>query len=155
MSCIVIVSPSIPCTSVTATIFRGPPVSRCTCTTTSIADENCCRTAFSGSSKPAIITIVSTRCTASRVLLACTVVIEPSCPVFIACSMSSVSAPRHSPTTIRSGRIRKLLISKSRIVIRPLPSMFGGRDSRRTTCGWRNCSSAASSIVTIRSVVGM
>ncbi len=113
------------------------------------------RIALTGSSKPAIMTIVSTRCTASRVLLACIVVIEPSWPVFMAWSMSSVSGPRHSPTTIRSGRIRRLLISSSRMLMRPLPSMLGGRDSSRTTCGWRSCSSAASSIVTIRSSVGM
>ena len=37
----------------------------------------------------------------------------------------------------------------------PLPSMFGGRDSSVTTCSWRSCSSAASSIVTIRSSFGM
>ena len=33
--------------------------------------------------------------------------------------------------------------------------MFGGRDSRVTTCSWRSWSSAASSIVTIRSSFGM
>ena len=37
----------------------------------------------------------------------------------------------------------------------PLPSMFGGRDSSRTTCGCCSFSSAASSIVTIRSSSGM
>ena len=103
-----------------------------------MAEANCWRMALTGSSKPAIITIVSTRCIASRVLLAWTVVIEPSWPVFMAWSMSSVSAPRHSPTTMRSGRIRRALISRSRMVIWPLPSMLAGRVSRRTTCGWRS-----------------
>ena len=52
----------------------------------------CCRMAFSGRSKPAIVIIVSIRAMASRGVLACSVVIEPSWPVFMACSMSSVSA---------------------------------------------------------------
>ena len=46
-----------------------------------------------------------------RGLLACPVVMEPSCPVFIACNMSSASPPRTSPTTILSGRIRRALIT--------------------------------------------
>ena len=54
------------------------------------------------------------------------VVSEPSWPVFIAWSMSSASPPRHSPTTIRSGRMRRALITRSRMVTSPLPSMFGG-----------------------------
>ena len=37
----------------------------------------------------------------------------------------------------------------------PLPSMFGGRDSSVTTCSWRSWSSAASSMVTMRSSFGM
>ncbi len=83
------------------------------------------------------------------------VVSEPSWPVFIAWSMSSVSAPRTSPTMIRSGRMRRALRTRSRIVISPLPSMFGGRVSSRTTCSCWSWSSAASSIVTIRSSPGM
>ena len=47
--------------------------------------------AFTGSSMPAISTIVSSRASASRGVLACSVVSEPSWPVFIAWSMSSVS----------------------------------------------------------------
>ena len=39
-------------------------------------------------------------------LLACTVPAPPSCPVLSAASRSTTSAPRTSPTTIRSGRIR-------------------------------------------------
>ena len=45
--------------------------------------------AFSGSSKPAIMIMVSSRARASRGVLAWSVVIEPSWPVFMACSMSS------------------------------------------------------------------
>ncbi len=41
------------------------------------------------------------------------------------------------------------------MVIAPLPSMFGGRDSSRTTWSCWSCSSTASSMVTIRSPSGM
>ena len=64
----------------------------------------------------AMSTIVSNREMASRGELAWTVVSEPSWPVFIACSMSSVSPPRTSPTIIRSGRIRSELRTRSRMV---------------------------------------
>ena len=74
---------------------------------------------------PAISTIVSRRESMSRGVLAWPVVSEPSWPVFIAWSMSSASPPRHSPTTMRSGRMRRQLITRSRMVIAPLPSMFG------------------------------
>ena len=36
----------------------------------------------------------------------------PSWPVFIACSMSSASSPRTSPTMMRSGRMRSALIDE-------------------------------------------
>ena len=42
-------------------------------------------------------------------------VIEPSWPVFMACSMSSAAPSRTSPTMIRSGRIRSALRTRSRI----------------------------------------
>src|SRR6266404_2783609 len=73
----------------------------------------------------------------------------------MACSMSSASAPRTSPTTMRSGRIRKLLRNSSRCGTSPFPSMLGGRVSSLTMCGCCNCSSAESSMVTMRSVAGM
>ena len=91
----------------------------------------------------------------SRGVLAWPVDIDPSWPVFIAWSMSSASAPRHSPTMIRSGRMRSELRTSSRIGTAPLPSMLAGRDSSVTTCSWRSCSSAASSTVTMRSSFGM
>ena len=121
----------------------------------STAEATCSRMARSGRSTPAIRTIVSSRDSMSRGLLAWPVDIEPSWPVFMAWSMSSASPERHSPTMIRSGRMRRALRTSSRIGIAPLPSMFGGRDSRVTTCSWRSWSSAASSIVTIRSSFGM
>ena len=79
-----------------------------------------------GRSKPAISVSVSMRASVSRGLFECTVVIEPSWPVFIAWSMSRASPPRHSPTTMRSGRMRRLFFTRSRIAISPAPSMFGG-----------------------------
>ena len=63
----------------------------------------------------------------SRGVLEWMVVIEPSWPVFIACSMSSVSSPRTSPRTIRSGRIRSALITSSRCLTAPF-----ALDVRRT-----------------------
>ncbi len=52
---------------------------------------------------------------------------------------------------IRSGRMRRLLRTRSRIVTSPLPSTLAGRASSEITCGCWSWSSAASSIVTIRS----
>ena len=67
-------------------------------------------------------------------LLAWPVESEPSWPVVIAWSMSSASPARHSPTMIRSGRMWSALRSRSRMVISPWPSRFGGRASSVTTC---------------------
>ena len=93
----------------------------------------------------------SMRVSASRVVLAWMVDMLPSWPVFIACSMSNASAPRTSPMMMRSGRMRRALRTRSRWVTSPRPSRLGGRVSSRTTCGCCNCSSAASSTVTMRS----
>ena len=92
---------------------------------------------------------------ASRGVLAWTVVIEPSWPVFIAWIMSSVSAPRHSPMIMRSGRMRRAFLTRSVAVTAPRPSMFGGLVSRRTTWSCWSCNSAASSIVMMRCSSGM
>ena len=94
-------------------------------TITSSALEICSRIAWSGISSPDISTSVSSRLSASRGEFAWIVVSEPSWPVFIAWSMSSVSAPRTSPTTMRSGRMRSALRTSSRIRTSPSPSMFG------------------------------
>jgi len=45
--------------------------------------------------------------------LECTVVMEPSWPVFIACSMSSASPERTSQMRIRSGRRRSAFLTRS------------------------------------------
>ena len=125
------------------------------CTIRSSALATCSRIAVTGSSMPAISTIVSIRESVSRGLFEWIVVSEPSWPVFIAWSMSSASAPRASPTMMRSGRIRSELRTRSRILISPVPSMFGGRDSSEHTCSCQSLSSFASSIVTMRSSFGM
>ena len=90
-----------------------------------MAEAICSRMARTGSSKPAISTIVSSRLMASRAVLACTVVIEPSWPVFMAWSMSSASAARHSPTMMRSGRMRRRVLDE--VADRDLPGALGGR----------------------------
>ena len=119
-----------------------------------MASATCSRTAACGSPTSAIRANVSTRRSASSGEPAWTVESDPSWPVVIAASMSSASAPRTSPTTIRSGRIRSAFRTSARIVTSPRPSRLGGRASSRTTCGcWRR-SSAASSIVTMRSPAG-
>src|SRR5213595_1127923 len=69
--------------------------------------------------------------------------------------MSSASPPRHSPTMIRSGRMRRQLLTSSRMGTAPLPSTLGGRDSSWIQCGCCSCSSAASSQVMRRSFSGM
>ena len=118
-------SPSIPTTSVMWVIRRLPSLSRVWWMIRSMAAAICSRMARTGSSMPAISTIVSIRASESRGELACTVVIEPSWPVFIACSMSSAAPSRTSPMTMRSGRIRSELRTRSRTVTCPRPSMFG------------------------------
>ena len=108
-----------------------------------------------GRSKPAISTRVSRRASVSRGLLAWTVVSEPSWPVFMAWSMSRASPERHSPTTMRSGRMRRQFLTRSRMVTSPRPSMLGGRASSESTWSWWSWSSLASSTVTMRSSEGM
>ena len=148
-------SPSMPVISEILMILRTPPLRRATWTTICMAEAIWRRMIQIGRSKPAMPTIISSRLTASRVSLAWIVVMLPSWPVFIAWSMSSVSEPRHSPMMIRSGRIRRALRTRSRVVTSPVPSMLAGRVSIRTTCGCWSRSSAASSIVATRSSSGM
>ena len=102
-----------------------------------------------------MVTIDSSRESASGGELACSVPIDPSWPVFIACSRSNASGPRTSPTMIRSGRMRRQFLTRSRMVISPSPSRFGGRVSNETTWGCCSCNSAVSSQVMIRSALSM
>ena len=133
---------------------RRPPGRRLMCTIRSSAEASCRWIDATGRSA-AISTSTSSRSITSRALLAWTVVIEPSWPVFMAWIMSSASAPRHSPTMIRSGRMRRAFFTRSRIVYSPAPSTFGGLVSSVTTCSWCSRSSVVSSMVTIRSLNGM
>ena len=75
--------------------------------------------------------------------------------MFSACNMSSASPPRTSPTTTRSGRIRSAARTSARTLTSPAPSAFAGRASSRTTCGCASRSSAVSSMVTMRSPLGI
>ncbi len=78
----------------------------------------------------------------------------PSWPVFRAPRSSRTSAPRHSPTTNRSGRIRSASRTSRSSPIAPVPSADACRASSPTTCGCSIRSSAVSSTVTIRSSWG-
>ena len=98
-----------------------------------------------------MVTMFSSRVRASRGRLECSVPIEPSWPVFMACRRSIASGPRTSPRMMRSGRMRSAFFTRSRMLTSPLPSRLGGRVSSRTTCGCCMRSSAASSMVTTRS----
>ena len=88
-------------------------------------------------------------------MLACTVLMDPSTPVFIACSMSRASAPRHSPTMMRSGRMRRAVRSRMRWLMPPSLFRFGGRVSNLMTWRCWSCNSAVSSMVMMRSSSGM
>src|SRR5207253_3119506 len=134
---------------------RIPPRRRDCWTIRWIADPMVSRMAREGRSWPAWRTSVSRRTRASFGLLAWSVDIDPSWPVFMAWSMSRASPPRHSPTMMRSGRIRRQLLTSSRIGTAPLPSTLGGRDSSWIQCGCCSWSSAASSHVISRSFPGM
>ena len=59
--------------------------------------------------------------------------------------MSRTSAPRTSPTTSRSGRIRKALRTRVVSGTSPTPSTFACRADSCTTCGWATASSRESS----------
>ena len=78
----------------------------------------------------------------------------PSWPVLSAASRSTTSAPRTSPTTIRSGRIRSACLTRSRTVTSPTPSTLAHRATSLTRCGCAGASSAASSTQTMRSSAG-
>src|SRR5438132_1187206 len=155
MSCRVMTSPSMPCTSVTCVTRRVPSRRRVRCTIRSSAEAICSGMARMGKSKPDMSVIVSMRLSVARGLLEWMVVMDPSWPVFMAWSMSSASPLRHSPTTIRSGRMRSEFFTRSRMVTSPRPSMLGGRDSSASTWSWWSWSSLASSMVTMRSSSGM
>jgi hypothetical protein len=95
-------------TSVMLVTRRVPSLKRAACTIRSTARGDLLADGVTNCMlELASVTITSRREITSRGELAWIVVIEPSWPVFIACSMSSASSPRHSPTTMRSGRMRR------------------------------------------------
>ena len=79
----------------------------------------------------------------------------PGSPEFKAISMSRLSASRTSPTTSRSGRMRRASLTSRRSGISPSPSRFGCRHCSPTTSRSGNCSSKISSTVMTRSRVPM
>ncbi len=93
----------------------------------------------------------SKRVTTSTLLFAWIVPQPPSWPVLSAESISRTSAPRTSPTTRRSGRIRRLCRTRATMSTCPLPSTLAGRVCSRTVCGCTTASSRTSSTTTIRS----
>ncbi len=103
MSCVVMTSPSIPSTSVMWVMRREPSRRRVAWMITSIDPQIISRSVFEGRVNPPMEIIDSIRDRHSRGLLACSVPIEPSWPVFMACRRSNASGPRTSPTMIRSG----------------------------------------------------
>lgn len=148
---------SRPCETSRATsvTLREPSAKRVSWTTTSTAELIWSLRASKGMRTSDIEPRVCSRIRASSAELAWTVAREPSWPVDMAWSMSRVSPPRTSPTMMRSGRIRRELRTRSRMVIWPLPSMLGGLDSRRMTCSCWSWSSAESSMVMMRSRGGI
>ena len=132
-------------------ILREPSERRAVWMMRWMAETICSRMDRTGSSMLLIKTSESSRVITSCGELAWRVVSDPSWPVFIAWSMSSVSSPRHSPMMIRSGRMRSALWKSCRMVTAPRPSMLGGRASSGIQWAWSSCSSAASSMVMIRS----
>ena len=106
---------SMPVISARATMRLTPSLCRTNWMTTSKDELIIWRMAFSWMVTPEREIMVSRRRSASRAALAWTVVMEPSCPVFMAWSMSMTSAPRTSPTMTRSGLIRKQFFTNSRL----------------------------------------
>ena len=84
---------------------RRPSGARATWTTASRAEASWLCAASRGS--PAAAASASIRAGTSPAELACSVPQPPACPVLSAASRSTTSAPRTSPTTSRSGRIRR------------------------------------------------
>ena len=96
------------------------------------------------------------RASASRGEFACTVESEPSWPVFIAWSMSSASAPRHladdDPVGAHAQRVADEVADRD---LRPRPRCSAGAPRAGARAAGASWSSAASSIVTIRSLFGI
>src|ERR1043165_8422646 len=95
-------SPSVPITSVMRVMRREPSRMRSAWMMTSMEPTIISRMVLVGSWKPPMVIMDSRRDMASRGELACSVPMEPSWPVFMACNRSKASGPRTSPTMMRS-----------------------------------------------------
>ncbi len=139
-----------PVVATISTTRRRPPRSSSACATTSIADATVGTTNPESMLRPASSGRVDSFASASRAWLAW---IEhmPGSPEFSAISRSSDSASRTSPTTRRSGRIRRASLISRRRVISPVPSRLGWRHCIATQSGLEADSSKVSSTVTTRS----
>ena len=93
------------------------------------------RIVFEGSEKPPIVIIDSRRDRASRGELACSVPIEPSWPVFIACREIERLGSAHLADDDALGAHAQAVLDEVAHGHRTRPSRLGGRVSRRTTCG--------------------
>ena len=96
--------------------------------TTSSDWEKTLRTMRSVTFSPAMSAAFTNASSASAALFAWTVQRKPH-PALTARLSSNASAPRTSPTTIRSGRIARTNFTRSRRLISPVPSSAGGRTS--------------------------
>ena len=114
MSCIVITWPSMPVTSLMCVTLREPSDMRADLDDDVDGGGDLLADGARRQVQAAIRIMFSIRARASRGVLAWTVLIEPSWPVFMACIMSKASEPRTSPTMMRSGRIRRELRTRSR-----------------------------------------
>ena len=148
-------SDSMPATSVMAVIRREPSFMRACWMTRSTAPATCSRMARTGRSTPAISTMVSRRDRLSRGVFAWTVVIEPSWPVFMAWSMSRAAPSRTLADDDAVGPHTQRVLDELADGDRAPALDVGGRDSRRRTWSWCSWSSAASSMVMMRSSSGM
>ena len=149
-------SPSMRWTSVIEVTRRAPSCSRSMWMIRSSAEATCWRIARTGRSKPAIRTMVSTRASASRArvgvdrrqraVVARVHRLEHVQRLGAADLADDDAVGPHAQARCARGRGS---------VTSPSPSMLRGRDSSRSTWRWLSCSSAASSIVTMRSSSGI
>ena len=85
---------------------------------------------------------------------ACTVVIDPLWPVFIACSMSYAEWSRTSPMMMRSGRCRSAAVTRWATEMGGLPGN-SSMASQRAAFWWEICNSIGFSITIKRSEAGI
>ena len=132
-SCSMMVSPSMPTTSVMLVTRREPsPGAPSARSTSSASADLLAHRAWIGSSKPDICIIISRRF--ERVARRVGVHGRDRAVVAGVHGLQHVERTRRrgtSPTMMRSGRMRRLLRTRSRCVTSPRPSTFGGRVSSR------------------------